>query len=80
MTRRERLLQTAAATIASVSVGFYLGLQFAGRLAYQSGSIEPPAWVSTVQTVGNGTLVLFAVCIAIVALVEWKFHTEGQHG
>lgn len=63
------LVQSGAATVAALAVGFVFGVQFTGRLA-TANRLAVPEWVSTAQTAQVVALAVFAVCVLGAAAIE----------
>lgn len=81
-----RPIQTILTLVATLALGFFFGLQVAGRLAYPGLGPEP-AWVSQVVTLGRAALAVVLVCVIGVTLVyrhrmqtlgEWETDTEAE--
>jgi hypothetical protein len=69
------LAELLSAGAAVFGMGFYLGVQFTGRIATAAWPVtESPSWISTAQTAGNVALGIFAV--GAVAVVALDYHSQ----
>lgn len=72
-------VQQVAATAAAVCLGFYFGVQYTGRTAYQPAPFtSTPAWVGEVQTAGWLALAGFGIAIVGAALLDVSNSAEGD--
>jgi hypothetical protein len=70
------LSQLLSAGAAVFGMGFYLGVQFAGRIATAAWPVtESPSWISTVQTGGNVALGVFSVGAVAVLALDYRSQT-----
>lgn len=72
-------IETALLTVGVLAMGYYFGLQTAGRLGYRGAASRAPEWVATVQTISQVTLVVLVVALlGAVALYRWRLKQLGE--